>query len=66
MGVDPCIWGLSSSLLAGIIGSLVTPPPNPERVALLFDQQPANAPAPATLDLHPELGGQSAGPAADL
>ncbi|WP_406700649.1 sodium transporter [Singulisphaera sp. Ch08] len=52
-GLDPCIWGLSSSLAAGLIGSWLSPPPPEERVALLFDAQPANAPAPATLDLHP-------------
>jgi len=56
LGLDPCIWGLSSSLLAGIVGSLLSPPPPEERVALLFDAQPPDAPAPATLDLHPEVG----------
>lgn len=53
-GFDPCIWGLASSLAAGLIGSWLSPLPPEERVALLFDAQPANAPAPATLDLHPE------------
>lgn len=57
LGFDPCVWGLGSSLLAGVVGSLVSPPPDPERVALLFDKLPPNAPAPATLDLHPELYG---------
>jgi len=33
--------------------SLITKPPEAERVALLFDAQPDNAPAPATLALHP-------------
>jgi len=56
LGLDPCIWGLSSSLVAGIVGSLLSPPPPEERVALLFDAQPPDAPAPATLDLHPEVG----------
>jgi SSS family solute:Na+ symporter/sodium/pantothenate symporter len=54
-GLDPCVWGLLASLTAGIIGSLVTRPPDPARVALLFDLQPPDAPAPATLELHPEL-----------
>ena len=54
LGFDPCVWGLSSSLLAGVIVSLLSPPPDPARVALLFDAQPPDAPAPATLDLHPE------------
>lgn len=51
LGLDPCIWGLSCSLLAGIVTSLISKPPPPERVALMFDFQPPNAPAPATLDL---------------
>ena len=54
-GIDPCVWGLSASLLAGVVVSLVTPPPDPTRVSLMFDVQPPDAPAPATLDLHPEL-----------
>lgn len=40
LGFDPCVWGLGSSFLAGIIGSVVSRPPDPERVALLFDAQP--------------------------
>jgi SSS family solute:Na+ symporter/sodium/pantothenate symporter len=55
LGLDPCIWGLSSSLAAGLLVSLATRPPDPARVSLLFDAQPADAPAPATLELHPEL-----------
>ncbi len=55
LGFEPVIWGLLSSFIAGVIGSLVTPPPDPARVSLLFDAQPPSAPAPATLDLHPEL-----------
>ncbi|SIN99779.1 solute:Na+ symporter, SSS family/sodium/pantothenate symporter [Singulisphaera sp. GP187] len=55
LGLDPCIWGLSASLAAGLIGSWLSPLPPEERVALLFDAQPADAPAPATLDLHPEI-----------
>jgi sodium/pantothenate symporter len=55
LGFDPCVWGLLASGVAGIIGSLLTPPPDPARVSLLFDAQPASAPAPATLDLHPEI-----------
>jgi SSS family solute:Na+ symporter/sodium/pantothenate symporter len=37
-GLDPCIWGLTSSLLAGLVGSLLTRPPEDERVAYLFDR----------------------------
>jgi SSS family solute:Na+ symporter/sodium/pantothenate symporter len=55
LGFDPCIWGLSSSLLAGLLVSAFTAPPSPERISLLFDVQPPDAPAPATLELHPEL-----------
>ena len=55
LGFDPCVWGLSSSLLAGIVVSLITPPPDPRLVSLLFDYQPPTAPAPATLQLHPEI-----------
>jgi sodium/pantothenate symporter len=54
LGFDPCVWGLAVSLAAGLIGSLATSPPDPARVSLLFDAQPPDAPAPATLDLHPE------------
>ncbi|WP_435007169.1 sodium/pantothenate symporter [Tundrisphaera lichenicola] len=54
LGFEPCVWGLLSSLAAGVIVSLLTPPPDPGRVALLFDEQPPDAPAPATLDLHPD------------
>jgi SSS family solute:Na+ symporter/sodium/pantothenate symporter len=47
LGLDPCVWGLSSSLLAGVLVSLVTRPPEPDRVALLFDAQPIRtAPVP--------------------
>ena len=55
LGFDPCVWGLLSSLLAGVVVSLITPLPDPRRVSLLFDKQPPNAPAPATLELHPEI-----------
>jgi SSS family solute:Na+ symporter/sodium/pantothenate symporter len=58
LGLDPCVWGLVASLVAGVLGSLATPPPDPARVSLLFDAQPTDAPAPATLDLHPELRSQ--------
>jgi sodium/pantothenate symporter len=54
LGLDPCVWGLSASFLAGIAVSWFTRPPEPSRVALLFDAQPADAPAPATVALHPD------------
>ena len=37
LGFDPCIWGLSSSLAAGVVGSLLSRPPSEARVAYLFD-----------------------------
>jgi SSS family solute:Na+ symporter/sodium/pantothenate symporter len=40
-GLDPCVWGLSSSLAAGIVGSLVSGPPDAKRVSLLFDFHPS-------------------------
>lgn len=54
LGFDPCVWGLLASLAAGLVVSLLTRPPDAARVALLFDIQPPDAPAPATLELHPE------------
>ncbi len=54
LGLEPAVWGLLASLVAGVVVSLLTPPPDPKRVALLFDVQPADSPAPATLDLHRE------------
>lgn len=47
LGLDPCVWSLSASLIAGIVVSLISRPPNPARVALMFDLQPADAPLPA-------------------
>ena len=43
-GFEPCVWGLLSSLLAGVVVSLGTRPPDPARVALLFDEQPPMRP----------------------
>ena len=37
LDLDPCIWGLGASLIAGILVSLVTTPPDPQRVSALFD-----------------------------
>src|SRR3954466_5597332 len=41
-GLDPCVWGLSSSLAAGLVGSLATRPPRAELVARLFDKEPTS------------------------
>ncbi|MEX0727039.1 MAG: hypothetical protein WD065_12255, partial [Planctomycetaceae bacterium] len=40
MGVDPVLWGLSISLIAGVVVSLMTEPPPREVVSPLFDAQP--------------------------
>lgn len=50
LGLEPCVWGIAASAVAGIGVSLLTRPPDPERVSLLFDVQPPSAPAPATLE----------------
>ncbi len=64
LGFEPCVWGLLSSLTAGIVVSLATTPPDPRRVALLFDLQPPDAPAPATLDHGPRPEGTAGRPLA--
>lgn len=43
LGCDPIVWGLSISLIAGILVSLVTPPPDAKLISRLFDAQPAKA-----------------------
>lgn len=56
LGFDPCVWGILASVLLGVGVSLVTRRPDAARLSLLFDAQPKDAPAPATVELHPELG----------
>lgn len=51
LGMDPCVWGLLASLACGVVVSLMTPPPDPRRISLLFDAVPKDAPAPASLDV---------------
>jgi SSS family solute:Na+ symporter/sodium/pantothenate symporter len=41
-GLEPVVWGLLASLMAGITVSLCTKPPEPERIARLFDAAPTN------------------------
>jgi SSS family solute:Na+ symporter/sodium/pantothenate symporter len=40
LGLDPIIWGLTASLVAGVLVSLFTRPPEDELVSRLFDVQP--------------------------
>ncbi len=40
LGLGPVIWGLSASLIAGVIVSLLSRPPNQELVSKLFDAHP--------------------------
>ena len=37
LGFEPLIWGLASSLVVGILVSLLTPPPDERLVSKLFD-----------------------------
>ncbi|MBI5756989.1 MAG: sodium:solute symporter [Planctomycetales bacterium] len=42
-GIDPIVWGLATSLLAGVGVSLMTSPPPEKLISQLFDrQEPAN------------------------
>lgn len=41
LGMEPIVWGLLASLIAGIVVSLCTKPPASELVSRLFDAQPA-------------------------
>ncbi len=47
LGFEPCVWGLLSSLAAGVLVSLATKPPEPERLADLFDAPSPNLPVSA-------------------
>jgi sodium/pantothenate symporter len=43
-GVDPLLWGLAASLVAGVVGSWLTRPPDAATVSRLFDAEPATSP----------------------
>jgi len=45
LGIDPIVWSILASAAAGISVSLMTRPPEPERVSRFFDIQPVNRPA---------------------
>lgn len=48
LGFDPLIWGLSASLVVGIVVSLMTRPPEARLVSKLFDAaEPATMPGPS-------------------
>jgi SSS family solute:Na+ symporter/sodium/pantothenate symporter len=42
-GVDPIVWGLLSSSVAGVLVSLMTEPPPAELVSEMFDARPGSA-----------------------
>lgn len=41
LGCDPIVWGLGTSLLAGVLVSLITDPPDRKLISKLFDAEPA-------------------------
>lgn len=45
LGLDPFVWGVVASAIAGVGVSLVTPPPDAAHVSKLFDADPGSAPA---------------------
>ena len=45
LGVDPIIWGMLASVVAGIGVSLLSKPPAPELVKRFFDVRPTSVPA---------------------
>lgn len=45
LGFDPCVWGLGSSLIVGIVVSLMTRPPDARRIARMFDAEAKEAAA---------------------
>lgn len=48
LGIDPIVWSIIASAIAGIVVSLMTTPPSPERVSRFFD-------LPAPLVQPPEI-----------
>lgn len=65
LGLDPCVWGLTASLAAGVVVSLATRPTDRARVSLLFDLQPPDSVAPATAIIHPETFQEDETPASE-
>jgi SSS family solute:Na+ symporter/sodium/pantothenate symporter len=47
LGLEPVIWGLAASLVAGILVSRLTAPPDPALVARFFDRHDKRGGAPA-------------------
>jgi len=43
LGFEPIVWGVSVSLIVGIVASLVTQPPDERLVSKLFDAEPQTA-----------------------
>ena len=49
LGLDPILWGLLTSAIAGIGVSVITRPPHEELVSRMFDALPDSSPAPLRL-----------------
>lgn len=52
LGLDPLMWGLAMSLLAGIVVSLLTTPPDAAVISKLFDAEPDIDSAPRSETVH--------------
>lgn len=46
LNLDPCVWGLFASLLAGVVVTLLTRPPDSARLAPLFDAPASTSTSP--------------------
>jgi SSS family solute:Na+ symporter/sodium/pantothenate symporter len=48
LGIEPLVWGIAVSAVAGVVVSLLTPAPDPELVSKMFDadQEPVKDPLP--------------------
>jgi SSS family solute:Na+ symporter/sodium/pantothenate symporter len=51
LGLEPIVWGLLGSLVAGVVVSLVTSPPDAALVSRLFDAEPQRKDTPANASL---------------
>jgi sodium/pantothenate symporter len=49
LGLDPIVWGFVTSIVAGVVVSLVTTPPDARLVSLMFDRDETRRAPSATL-----------------